>query len=54
MLDLIGKNANITHSEIAKILSVTDKTAKRTTKALRELGLLKREGSDKTGFWIIL
>lgn len=53
ILYLISKNANITHSEIAKFLSITDKTAKRTTKALRELGLLKREGSDKTGFWLI-
>lgn len=53
ILDLIAKDATITHSEIAKILSITDKTAKRSTKTLRELGLLKREGSDKTGFWII-
>lgn len=52
--DLIQKNQNITHSEMAKALSVTTKTAERATKALRELELIRREGSDKTGKWVIL
>lgn len=37
---------------MAKVLSITERTARRTTKALREMGLLQREGSDKTGFWV--
>ena len=52
-LELIRKNPSITHTEIAQALSVTVKTAERTTKALRELDLLKREGSDKTGIWVL-
>ncbi len=52
--ELIQANQSITHSEMAKALSVTSKTAKRATKALRDFGLLGREGSDKTGRWIIL
>ena len=51
---LIQANQSIIHSEMAKALSVTSKTAKRATKALRDFGLLGREGSDKTGRWIIL
>ena len=51
---LIQANQSITHSEMAKALSVTSKTAERATKALRDFGLLVREGSDKTGRWIIL
>ncbi|WP_289694903.1 Fic family protein [uncultured Duncaniella sp.] len=51
---LIQANQSITHSEMAKALSVTSKTAERATKALRDFGLLGREGSDKTGRWIIL
>ena len=54
ILELITQNANITHSEMAKVLFTTERTARRTTKALREMGLLHREGSDKTGIWIIL
>ena len=52
--ELIQANQSITHSEMAKALSVTSKTAERATKALRDFGLLGREGSDKTGRWIIL
>ena len=52
--ELIQANQGITHSEMAKALSVTSKTAERATKALRYFGLLGREGSDKTGRWIIL
>ena len=52
VLDIINENPSITHVEMSQKLSVTEKTAKRATKALRELGLLKREGSDKSGHWI--
>lgn len=51
--ELIQANQSITHSEMAKALSVTSKTAERATKALR-FRIVRREGSDKTGRWIIL
>ena len=51
--ELIQTNPDITHSEMAQTLSITTKTAERATKSLREYGLLAREGSDKTGRWII-
>ena len=53
VLTLIESNQDITHFEIAQALSITVITAKRTTKALRELGVLKRIGNDKTGYWEI-
>lgn len=52
--ELIQANPNITHSKMAKALSVTSKTAERATKALRNYGLLERIGSDKFGVWVIL
>lgn len=51
---LIQQNPGITHADISQALSVTIKTAERTTKALRELGVITREGSDKTGMWVVL
>ena len=51
--ELIQTNPEITHSEMAQTLSITAKTAERATKSLREYGILAREGSDKTGRWII-
>ena len=51
VIELIKNNPSITHAEIAAVLSITQRTAERTTKKLRELGVLKREGSDKSGIW---
>ena len=53
VFDLIKDNPAITHIEISKKLSINEKTAKRATQALRELDFIKREGSDKSGHWIL-
>ena len=54
ILDLIINNPLITHKEMAHILSITERTTERSTKILRDLNIIKREGSDKTGKWVIL
>ncbi|MCM1256199.1 MAG: winged helix-turn-helix transcriptional regulator [Duncaniella sp.] len=54
ILYLIRNNPSITHLEMAKALSITDKTAKRATKFLREIGLIVRTGSDKSGKWVCI
>ena len=54
VLELIRINPSITHLEMSQRLSINEKTAKRATQTLRESGLIKREGSDKTGQWVIL
>lgn len=50
----ILNNPEITHSEIMEILHISESTAKRATRDLKKLGYIVREGSDKTGKWIIL
>lgn len=50
----ILNNPEITHSEIMEILHISESTAKRATRDLKKLGYIAREGSDKTGKWIIL
>lgn len=54
ILELIRNNPRITHLEMAKALSITDKSAKRATKFLREIGLIERTGSDKSGKWVCI
>lgn len=49
----ILNNPEITHSEIMEILHISESTAKRATRDLKKLGYIAREGSDKTGRWII-
>ncbi len=50
----IQKNPEITHSQLMEIFNISESTAKRATRDLKKLGYIEREGSDKTGRWIIL
>lgn len=54
VLMLIRNNPSITHLEMSQKLTINEKTAKRATQALRKLGFIKREGSNKTGLWGLL
>lgn len=49
----ILNNPEITHSEIMETLHISESTAKRATRDLKKLGYIARQGSDKTGKWII-
>lgn len=51
---VILNNPEITHTEIMEALHISESTAKRATRDLKKLGYIAREGSDKTGKWIIL
>lgn len=51
---VIQNNPKITHSEIMETLHISESTAKRATRDLKKLGYIAREGSDKTGRWVIL
>lgn len=50
----ILRNPEITHAEMMETLHISESTAKRATRDLRNLGYISRSGSDKTGRWIIL
>ncbi|WP_304707529.1 Fic family protein [uncultured Rikenella sp.] len=50
----ILNNPEITHSEMMETLHISESTAKRATRDLKKLGYIAREGSDKTGRWVIL
>ena len=47
-------NPKITHSQLMELFNISESTAKRATRDLKNLGYIKREGSDKTGRWVIL
>lgn len=54
VFSLILGNPNITASGIAERLGIGIATAKRRIKALKDNGIIKRVGSDKTGSWQVL
>ena len=53
ILDLIKNKSDITIEQLAKLCDVSDKTIKRDINKLKEQGLLQREGSLKSGSWIV-
>lgn len=54
VIDIIKRNPRATSAEMAKIIGVSDRTIKRYLSSLTEKGMLKREGSDKTGKWKLI
>ncbi len=50
---IVNKPDTIT-SELMSILNISESTVTRSTRELKKLGFIRREGSDKTGKWIIL
>lgn len=50
----IVNNPEIISTELMEILNISESTVTRSTRELKKLGFIKREGSDKTGKWVIL
>ena len=54
IIDLIYQNPSITLDEIAAHLSVTRRSIEKKIKELRDAGIIKRVGSNKSGLWSII
>ena len=53
ILNLIKGAPSITAKQMSETLSVSPRTVERDLSALKEKGVLKREGKDNDGFWIM-
>lgn len=53
MLDEIKRDASATYDAIALAIGKNRKTVARAITALKEKGRLRREGSDKSGTWVV-
>ena len=51
---LIKNNPNITNEDLGKALGITDRAVRNHISVLKEAGLIAREGSKKSGHWIVL
>ena len=54
ILDLIKDSPTITGKQMSETLSVSQRTIERDLSALQKKGVLKHEGKDNDGTWIIL
>jgi ATP-dependent DNA helicase RecG len=52
-LTLIRANSSITINELSEMLSVSFRHARRIVKQMKDNGCIRRDGSDKTGIWIV-
>ena len=50
----IRNNPTITHTQLMEMFNISASTTKRATRDLKKLGYIERDGSDKTGKWIVL
>ncbi|MBR2201317.1 MAG: HTH domain-containing protein, partial [Bacteroidales bacterium] len=53
IIESILGDPKITYEKLQVVANCSRATIRRTIKKLRENGLLTREGSDKTGHWIV-
>jgi ATP-dependent DNA helicase RecG len=54
IIRLMGKNPKITAREIAEKINIYIRNIENNIKVLKELGLIERIGSKKTGYWKII
>lgn len=53
ILRLINESPTITGKQMSETLSVSQRTIERDLSALKKNGVLKREGKDNDGKWVI-
>lgn len=51
---MITQNAKVTSTEMAKNLGINRSAVSKHLKKMQEDGIIKREGPDKGGKWVVL
>ena len=54
LLLLLNETPGMSAQEIAEQVGITKRGVEKQLKKLKEAGIIKRQGSDKTGYWIII
>ena len=54
ILNLIKESPTIIGKQMSETLSVSQRTIERDLSAMQKIGVLKREGKDNDGLWIVL
>lgn len=53
IINLIKGKPSISARQMSEILSVTSRTIERDISTMKKMGILKREGKDNDGEWIM-
>ena len=53
ILRLVSQNPTITQSQIMEQMNLTRKQVQRDMKELQEEGVLVRQGTNRSGYWLV-
>ena len=53
IVNIIKETPIVSARKMSEMLSVSQRTIERDLSAMKNIGLLKRQGEDNSGFWII-
>lgn len=53
IVNIIKETPTVSARKMSEMLSVSQRTIERDLSAMKNIGLLKRQGEDNSGFWII-
>ena len=53
ILNLIKESPTITSKQMSEILSVSQRTIERDLSAMQKMGIIKHEGKDNAGVWVV-
>lgn len=54
ILDMIAQNAKVTSTQMAEAIGINRSAVSKHLKKMQEAGIIRREGPDKGGKWIVL
>ena len=54
IVSIIRSNPTVSAKQMSETLSVTSRTIERDLAVMQKAGVIRHEGSDKTGVWVIL
>ena len=54
IVSIIRSNPTVSAKQMSETLSVTSRTIERDLALMQKAGIIRHEGSDKTGVWVIL
>ena len=54
IVSIIQSNPSVSAKQMSETLSVTSRTIERDLSAMQKAGIIRHEGKDNAGIWVIL
>ena len=54
IISIIQSNPSVSAKQMSETLSMTSRTIERDLSAMQKAGIIRHEGTDNAGFWVVL